>query len=302
MSPSEQPSKQPKLVIHDDIPVAQRDENPRPNSSRRFSSPGGLFNKEFWILGGAAMAIAILAGGFVAWGTAPVEPPSAAVPAVVTPEISLEIPEEPTEPLPVPDDGVPDDTLLGHLPYEEAPADSLAPIVADGSILMRQAAAAQFMAMADAAAAEGILLEPTSGFRSIEDQEYLFFEVKAERGQIATTRAEVSAPPGYSEHHTGYAVDILDGSRSDIGLVEAFETTDAFRWLQENAAFYSFELSFPRDNPQGISYEPWHWRFVGDRNSLETFYRATNLTTSETSPEASPETSPETSSPPPATP
>lgn len=240
------------------------------------------------------MAIAILAGGFVAWGTAPVEPPVASdVPAIVTPEISLEI-AEPTEPLPVPEDGVPDDTLLGHIPYEEAPADSLAPIVADGSILLRRAAAERFITMAEAAAAEGILLEPVSGFRSIDDQEYLFFEVKAERGQIATTRAEVSAPPGYSEHHTGYAIDILDGSRSDIGLVEAFETTDAFRWLQENAAFYSFELSFPRDNPQGISYEPWHWRFVGDRHSLETFYRATNLTTSEASPEAN--------SPPPATP
>jgi D-alanyl-D-alanine carboxypeptidase len=37
-------------------------------------------------------------------------------------------------------------------------------------------------------------------------------------------------------------------------------------------------MSFPKDNPQGVSYEPWHWRFVGDRQSLETFYKAKNLT------------------------
>jgi D-alanyl-D-alanine carboxypeptidase len=280
-SPAEQPSKQPKLVIQDDIPVAQRDSSPRANSSKGLGYPKRLFNKEFWILGLATMVIAVLAGGFVAWGTAPVPTGSVPGPSVETPEISLDLGEREPEvatPLPVPEDIVPDDTLLGHLPYEEAPADSLAPVVADGSILLRQAAAERFLSLVAAAAAEGVLIEPVSGFRSIEDQEYLFFEVKAERGQVATTRAEVSAPPGYSEHHTGYAIDIVDGSRPDIGLVEAFETTDAFRWMQANAAFYSFELSFPRDNPQGISYEPWHWRFVGDRHSLETFYRANVLT------------------------
>jgi D-alanyl-D-alanine carboxypeptidase len=47
--------------------------------------------------------------------------------------------------------------------------------------------------------------------------------------------------------------------------------------LQNNAAQYSFELSFPENNPQGISYEPWHWRFVGDSHSLETFYKAQQL-------------------------
>lgn len=84
--------------------------------------------------------------------------------------------------------------------------------------------------------------------------------------------------PGYSEHHTGYAIDIGDGARPDTHLSEAFEDTPAFRWLEKNAARFSFELSFPRHNPQGVSYEPWHWRFVGDRHSLQTFYRARQLT------------------------
>ena len=167
-----------------------------------------------------------------------------------------------------------DGNLLGHLPYENAPADSLQAVVADGGIKLRQAAAEQFLAMVAAAKADGITLVPVSGYRSIDDQDYLFFDVKAMQGQGTATRAEVSAPPGYSEHHTGYAVDLLDADRSDTDLDISFEATPAFRWLQQNAARFRFELSFPRNNAQNVSYEPWHWRFVGDRHSLETFYRA----------------------------
>lgn len=149
---------------------------------------------------------------------------------------------------------------------------------ADGQIKLRRAAAERFRAMVAAAQQEGVVLMPLSGFRSKQDQDYLFFEVKEQRAQRASERALVSAPPGYSEHHTGYAIDIGDGSRPDTHLKETFEDTPAFRWLEKNAARFSFELSFPRHNPQGVSYEPWHWRFVGDRHSLQTFYRARQLT------------------------
>lgn len=164
--------------------------------------------------------------------------------------------------------------LLGHLLYEEAPKAELEPITPDGSLMMRRAAAEKFNQMVDAAAADGISLMPLSGFRSVSEQESLFFDVKAERGEVATKRATVSAPPGYSEHHTGYAVDIGDGSSPGADLQFDFEDTTAFKWLEKNAAYYSFELSFPKNNSMGVSYEPWHWRFVGDRQSLETFYRA----------------------------
>jgi D-alanyl-D-alanine carboxypeptidase len=164
--------------------------------------------------------------------------------------------------------------LLGHLLYEEAPKTELAPITRDGGIMLRKAAAEKFDQMVDAAAAEGIPLVPLSGFRSVAEQESVFFDVKAERGEVATKRAVVSAPPGYSEHHTGYAIDIGDGNHPGADLQFDFEDTAAFKWLKENAAYYSFELSFPKNNSLGVSYEPWHWRFVGDRHSLETFYRA----------------------------
>ncbi|WP_313890711.1 D-alanyl-D-alanine carboxypeptidase family protein [Planktothricoides raciborskii] len=169
------------------------------------------------------------------------------------------------------------ENILGHLPYEEAPESELSPITSDGRLKMRQAAAEAFLKMQEAARLDGVELVAISAFRTLEDQDYLFFRMKAERGQGATKRAEVSAPPGYSEHHTGYAVDIGDGNVPATDLSKSFENTPAFKWLEENAPYYSFELSFPENNPQGISYEPWHWRFVGDRHSLETFYRAQTL-------------------------
>lgn len=169
------------------------------------------------------------------------------------------------------------ETLLGHFAYSEAPLQELQPIVADGGIKLRKAAATKFQEMVAAARASGVVLVPISGFRSAKSQEQLFFDIKAARGQVATKRATVSAPPGYSEHHTGYAVDIGDGAVPATNLNTTFEKTRAFNWLSANAARYSFEISFPNDNPQGVSYEPWHWRFVGDRQSLETFYKAKTL-------------------------
>ncbi len=169
------------------------------------------------------------------------------------------------------------DNVLGHLPYQEAHQSELLPITSDGSIKMRRAAAEKFKEMSAAARANGIILVAISGFRSVEDQKHLFFDVKAQRAQVATKRAEVSAPPGYSEHHTGFAVDIGDGNTPATNLSQSFEQTAAFKWLEQNAARYSFEISFTKGNPQGVSYEPWHWRFVGDTQSLETFYKAKNL-------------------------
>ena len=152
--------------------------------------------------------------------------------------------------------------LLGHLPYSEAPTNELVAVSGDGQIKLRTAAADAYNRMAAAALADGIALVPLSGFRTIADQEYLFFRVKEQRAQVATQRAEVSAPPGHSEHHTGYAIDIGDPDQPDTHLSESFAQTPAFQWLTAHAARFSFELSFPPENPQGISYEPWHWRFV----------------------------------------
>lgn len=166
----------------------------------------------------------------------------------------------------------PSRVLLGHRAYDEAPSDDLVSLSANRSIRLRTAAATEFEAMARAAANQGIQLVPLSGYRSHEEQETIFFSLRAQRGQTPETRAEVSAPPGYSEHHTGYAIDIGDASQSNSHLNGDFAQTRAYRWLGDNAVRFGFELSFPPDNFQGVDFEPWHWRYVGDRHSLETFY------------------------------
>ena len=111
-------------------------------------------------------------------------------------------------------------------------------------------------AMVAASAADEITIMIVSGFRSIEYQASLIRK-KIEAGQVIADILEVNTAPGFSEHHTGRAVDIATlGSRP---LTEEFETTDAFRWLQAEADRFGFGMTYPRDNPWGIIYEPWHW-------------------------------------------
>ncbi|KAM3105798.1 M15 family metallopeptidase [Phormidesmis sp. 146-33] len=249
------PEKPPKnqAASFDDIPEALRETpiaqpKPRPNRT-------GL------IVG--LVSIGLLLGGGVAYlirQPNSIAPNNGSTPNTTTPS--------------TPSPTASPDKLLGHFKYGEAPQSELEPISPDGGIRLRKAAAAAYKQMSNAALADGILLAPLSGFRSLSDQQQVFFDVKAERLQTPQQRAGVSAPPGYSEHHTGYAIDIGDGDTPATNLSPAFEQTAAFKWLQDNAVRFNFELSFPKNNPQGVTYEPWHWRFVGDRQSLETFYKA----------------------------
>jgi D-alanyl-D-alanine carboxypeptidase len=163
-----------------------------------------------------------------------------------------------------------------HFRYQEAPASSLKTVAGNGRIKLRKPAAQKFEEMVAAARQSGVILVPISGFRSIEQQRQIFFGKRAERNQSVAQRAEFSAPPEHSEHHTGYAIDIGDGNVPALNLRHEFENSAAFKWLQANAARFAFEMSFPRNNAQGVGYEPWHWRYIGDRDSLETFYKARN--------------------------
>ncbi len=171
-----------------------------------------------------------------------------------------------------------DGRLLGHFPYPEAPADRLAS-VAPG-LQLRPDAAEALLAMQRAARADGVELRVLSAFRPVALQKEIFFGVKAERNQSAEERAQVSAPPGFSEHSTGYAVDLGDASRPATNLSASFEATPAFGWLEANANRFHFQLSFPRDNGQGVTYEPWHWRFEGSADALRQFEPARRLSRS----------------------
>lgn len=116
--------------------------------------------------------------------------------------------------------------------------------------------ARMWVEMVDAAAADGVVLLIVSGFRGFDYQARLIRK-KINAGQEVSEILKVNAAPGFSEHHTGRAVDIATpGSRP---LTEEFEGSDAFRWLSENAARFGFSMTYPRDNACGFIYEPWHW-------------------------------------------
>lgn len=165
--------------------------------------------------------------------------------------------------------------LLGHRRYDEAPRADLTMVSKYRStgrgVWLRKQAAAQYERMRLAARAEGVGLIGISGFRDERYQEKLFTRQLGKQGTVSTA-TRVNAPPGYSEHHTGYAIDIGDASNSGSDAQLIFERTPAFRWLTRHAGRYGYEMSFPKQTPQNVSYEPWHWRFVGNREALETFY------------------------------
>ncbi|WP_446727369.1 M15 family metallopeptidase [Prochlorococcus sp. MIT 0603] len=167
-----------------------------------------------------------------------------------------------------------DGLLLGHFPYAEAPKSDLISVYPGLEVHYDTFEALKKMRAA--AAADGISLVFLSGFRSLDLQGQIFYENKSIRNQIAIERAKVSAPPGYSEHSTGYAIDLGDGTMRGTDFEVTFEDTPAFKWLKKYAAKYHFVLSFPKGNSQGVSYEPWHWRFEGTVDALREFEPANN--------------------------
>lgn len=123
---------------------------------------------------------------------------------------------------------------------------------------LHPSAARHWNAMREAAYRDGVVLEAISGYRS-HDYQLGIFERKLARGLAVADILTVNAAPGYSEHHSGLALDI--GAPDEPPAEESFEKTAAFAWLAANAGEYGFAMSYPRNNPHGIVYEPWHWRF-----------------------------------------
>jgi D-alanyl-D-alanine carboxypeptidase len=122
-------------------------------------------------------------------------------------------------------------------------------------------AARAWQRLRDAARRDSIALHAISGYRS-HDYQLGIFRRKFRRGQTLEQILAVNAAPGYSEHHSGDALDI--GTHDEPPAEETFENTAAFTWLMQHAGDFGFRLSYPRDNPHGIVYEPWHWRWYGD--------------------------------------
>jgi D-alanyl-D-alanine carboxypeptidase len=123
-------------------------------------------------------------------------------------------------------------------------------------VSLTPAAAKAWRRMHASAASLGVVLQPISGFRAVDRQAEII-QAKLAAGQTLDAILQVTAAPGYSEHHSGRAIDL--GTPADPPLRESFAETAAFRWLESNAKNFGFGLSYPRGNPFGIAYEPWHW-------------------------------------------
>lgn len=117
----------------------------------------------------------------------------------------------------------------------------------------------KFRSMYNDAKKEGLYLIITSSYRDYNFQKELWDSYANQKGDEWAD--SVSARAGYSEHQTGYTLDIVTYNAN----MSSFETTDEFKWLQDNAYKYGFILRYPKDKEDitGYSYESWHYRYVG---------------------------------------
>ncbi len=125
---------------------------------------------------------------------------------------------------------------------------------------LRKEAASYLEAMAKDASSEGLIFSVSSGHRGYYDQAYLY-EYWSRQNDSPAEADSVSARPGYSEHHTGLAVDLMVESCT----LECFGTTEQYKWLKANAQNYGFIERYPDGLASITGYQPetWHWRYVG---------------------------------------
>ncbi|MGQ0800798.1 MAG: M15 family metallopeptidase [Pseudomarimonas sp.] len=118
------------------------------------------------------------------------------------------------------------------------------------------AAAHAWQRMRAAATRDNLNLQAISGYRSVHYQHAIIAR-KLARGMSIDAILSVNAAPGYSEHHSGCAIDI--SCEGEPAAEASFELTSAFVWLTAHAAEFGFVMSYPRGNRHGVMFEPWHW-------------------------------------------
>lgn len=128
--------------------------------------------------------------------------------------------------------------------------------------------------MLKCARSKGIPIEIVSAYRSSEYQRMLiekdiqeYIDKGFTKQQATLKTLSVLTLPGRSEHNAALALDLLD--TKDGGLEEYFDKTKTYDWLYKNAHNFGYILRYPKgsDDITGISYEPWHYRYVGTKNA-----------------------------------
>jgi D-alanyl-D-alanine carboxypeptidase len=155
------------------------------------------------------------------------------------------------------------DRVYGHLSYGDGPPTELVPApegFALGACLVRRDMIPDLQRLLAAAPAGS--LRGLSCHRSIIRQAGVFCRETPAGG--AADRSISVAPPGHSEHSSGYAIDFAVRPSPNCPDAEAcMAATPAAKWLVANAPRFGFEMSFPGGNKQNVKWEPWHWRWVG---------------------------------------
>lgn len=134
-------------------------------------------------------------------------------------------------------------------------------------------AAAELEKMINDAKGDNIDIAVTSAFRSFDTQTILYANRKTD---VAT---ESIAIPGHSEHQLGTTVDLTTSEVDNDSASAMFKSTEAYKWLGENAHKYGFIMSYPAGRDTGYIFEPWHWRYLGTEHAKEI--KTKNLTIQE---------------------
>ena len=166
------------------------------------------------------------------------------------------------------------------LPYDYIPnglEDASPTVKTIGVACLKKETISSFGAMFQAARASGLDIAISSGFRGFFLQNILLGYWFRVAGSQALTEV---ALPGYSEHQLGTTVDLTGASISYRGADPDFGDSPEGLWLQTNAHRYGFVMSYPKGKEAitGYSYEPWHYRFVGESAAHSIYESGVTLT------------------------
>lgn len=107
------------------------------------------------------------------------------------------------------------------------------------------------LTMSETAKKDGIMLIADSGFRSLWYQKQIIRR-RLEAGENYDKFIRFVAPPGYSEHHTGRAIDFVPSEAR-------FVFSESYKWLKKHAADFGFHETYPEDTTGTTPWESWHW-------------------------------------------
>lgn len=185
-------------------------------------------------------------------------------------EIHSEVPSEPE--IPVPENS---SVLILVNPWNYIPENYVTELEnVQGKYNMDIKAAESARNLVAAAKKAGFNMQLCSAYRTVEKSAQLyankvnqFIGYGYSEADAKVEAAKWVAPPGTSEHHTGLAMDLVSSDYWNYysDLEHDYEKFDSFKWLYEHCAEFGFILRYPKDKQDitGITYEPWHYRYVG---------------------------------------